>query len=135
MISRTIAPSAHSIIDAHMNKNAFVACMLIGISGCTSYNVKQHPDLTVVLYNGDGKDVEVTSGDDKIVSLHDIKTDENNVAAVEKIRRVPGILKFTVKVNGVTAGRFSINAQRIGVVYLFLTPDGSVILEDGMRSR
>lgn len=111
----------------------FYISLILG--GCVCYPVTQYPDLTVVLYNGDGENVEVFCGEDTIIKLHGIKTDETNVAAVEKIKRVRGRLRLRVEINGKLAGNFSINAQRIGVVYLFLTSEGSVILEDGMKIR
>jgi len=118
-----------------MNKFTILVCISIIMSGCVGYPVTLNPDLAVVLYDGDGENVEVFWGEIRIIKLHDIKTDENNVAAVVKVKRIPGKINVKVRVNGKTAGCFSINAQQIGVAYLFLTPEGSVVLEDGMKIR
>jgi len=107
--------------------------MTLFSSGCVSYPSVRNPDLIVVLFNGHGEDVEVVFGEKQLMQLANIQPDENNVAAIKKISRVPGEFDIVVKRNGKIAGSFIVNPEKIGIIYLFLSTDGSVTLEDGER--
>jgi len=101
------------------------------MSGCVGYLVALNPDLAVVLYNGDGENVEVFWGEIRIIKLHDIKTDENNVAAVVKVKRVPGKINLKVRVNGKTAGCFSLTPSRSALPTCFSLPRDQWFLRTG----
>lgn len=116
-----------------MIKCAFLCILMSFLSGCISYPSAKFPRLTIVLFNGHGEDVEVICKGEKLVRLEGVHTDDNNVAAIREIERTPGKFELLVKRNGKLAGHFLIDSERIGTVYLFLSQDGSVILEDGEK--
>lgn len=109
------------------------AAFSLFLAGCSSYPEAKLPELDIVLFNGSGERVEVEYNGHVVMNLRNIQTDDNNIAASKTVRRASGRSELLVKRNGLIAGRFFINPNRVGTIYLFLSPDGSVILEDGEK--
>lgn len=116
-----------------MKLTALLLLLCVVLDGCSSYPETKFPELTLVLFNGAGERVEVEYDGKIVVSLACIRTDENNVAAVQPVRRGSRKAELLVKRNGVVAGRFRIDPRRMGSLFIFLTSQGSVIISDGDR--
>ncbi len=99
--------------------------------GCASWTVTEHEDLQFLLFNGSGENVKVRYGDRVIMSIPEVRIDENNVGGVVNIERGRSKTLLSIERNGASAGRFMINPNHISTIYIFLLDDGSVIIEDG----